>query len=833
MADMEEIMGGVDPNVQPQDNPDPAKAGQPAEQPSQQSIPAPTRQAAPEQAPAPAAPDLSPSLGSLAPTMPRQPAAVTPGEDAEEAKTQKRIDEVISKLSQSTPKSAKKEIDDTDAELNDLISSIKGGQAAESDSLAKGTRAIESSLEGDTFWGGYLRNQKENAKVLITKVRAQLENDPAMKAGIFGQMYGAENVRQGPDGSYQFRPEGKRKWRDIDAVQSDAFTDFFTTNVLKAVPMVANMLTQVGGSTAMGLSLPAQVAAGAAGGAVEGGITEGIKSAVDPLLGIDPEREDLLSKIAVEAGYNAVAPVAFRTVGGVAKLGMALGRGVGNQAARIPGVKAAANTIADALAPATSAVSEAFAPQLNPGEVAPLKPTTEDINTLKQGKYWNQKFAQVREGFNSFREVFFPGSMEQVSQEVGPAVVSALDVAQNRLGKNIDIYKNEAIALANQTGKKSPMSNGAAAISDILQKNGLYYKDAETGLMEAVEGADRDLVQPSVSSAMDKMATLYNRIQKSNVADNGTDIKRIFNDLNLIDPLAKFNRSSATPAEKDAASMWKRVYGSLTADRDELMNGLFEEGSSKYASQWKADFKQFSQNADAIFNVKSEFHSPQRLQNMVDAFAKSSTEDKNELVDNIGMVLGKDSQEFRNFKGAVVGDLFDKFSKGGRFDTAQMLTFMNNKHNAPFIDRILEPKEKAILNNMVVGADQATQRGVLSASNKDKLVRGTGWLSSHANDGYAGAKQTFQMLKGDVATVDWMRHEGFAEAAKHAESEGMKRRILEAKSAMDSMIPAMAIIDVPVFLKDGTKKITRRYAPYAGPALAKTMEAGVDDLNQQ
>lgn len=760
MALLNTVMGGVGTNVQPKDNPDPSAAvPSAAAQTVANSLPPPSA-SAPQSAAAPSAPlpapaAAPPEMGAQA-QSPNQPPPNSFQKQSQ--KEEEDVDALVKGLGQKNPKEQKAAAKHTGLdEIDSLIGDLGSGDTIE------GQGAIVRK-DGESGFSAALRSLPEGLKFAGAQMRAHLGRDPKEQRSAFESMYGVENVKTVGKSLY-FRPEGDQKFRKVDEPLFNGLADTIIFNALKGIPAGANIVTQLG----VDAKTFNPIAGGAAGGAAEALTQQALISQINQFSDIPQENADLKHEILMDAGLNAALP---------------LGLGI---AAKVPGIKQAVNKI-----------YTAFKGQAE----GALREAGEEVS----------KAVSVKNAFKEFRETVFPYTKSP--EEIGKSVGDAVDQVHKTLSANLDAVKDEAIVLAKQQGRKVTMGGTMGRIADQL-KSFKYHVDPDTGLMSQLDGADTSLLEPGLTSAAAKLASFYNRLAAESKA-GGTELGPVFDDLENLKKLSAFDMES--PRGKDVRNMYKSIRNAATQDRNATVNDLFKGSGLDTEKNWSTAFSNYSQKIDAIGDFKAMFHSRSQRELLVDNLSKSSTADKNEMLDNIKSVLGSDSNEWASLRGGIYQNLVDRNSPNGILNAPELAKALTKPGNQPFISRLFDEKELSVLNRMTLEAQKLSGTDkAITDSQKNVLLKGLHQLFDMVSNPIDSAKMIFSIFGSNKATIDYLTDDAFLQLAKQAQSPAIKKRILDALRTTDAVRSKMEII----YPAKGISK----YVPLTGVALSNTIKS--------
>lgn len=809
MAVMNDVMGNVPTSVQPKDNPAP---GMPAAGAAAQAVdnslppPGPIPPTAGAPAPDPSMPQGDPAQAPAAPMpgpgqMPQPERNVLSKEDQE-------VDDLLLQMSgKPQPKEVKNVVKKEDDDFDSLIAQVRG-DAPESDTAPDGGGLVISRLKGESMWDAAMRNIPETAKAAASQMRARLGRDPVEQKAAFESMYGKENVKTSGKAIY-FRPEPGQKFRKVDETLFNGMIDFALFNSLAAVPTAANIGAQIG-ATATGYGAPV---AGAFGGAAEASTKQTMISGLNAISDVDQDHTDFKKDLLWETGVNAAMPIAL--AGGIKGAGF-----IGRQAYRVPMIKAGADKIA-----------------------AAVTSTADSLVVPMAGKAMN-KLAQIRTAFNEFADEVFPQAKGKSAEQVADATLSAMDRVQGDLGARVAMIKEEALTLAEQSGKKADTSNTMRKLKEILNANG-YAIDPETGLAKRL--GEREIVYAEnpvmgrnlwggevptgevtrksfnvkeapdlpkgFSSGIDTLADLHNRLHGESIADQGTALKKLFNDIDTLNSYSGFDRETPPAITR----IFKSVGNAAREDRNSFLTQLYDGSGLPGEKMWVDAYAKYAQNADAIASVRTYFRSPQERELMADAFAKGSNAEKNEMLDSVSKVLGRDSTEYNALRGSIFDDVIQRNTQNGILNAAGAAKYMNNPSNAPFMDRLFNQKERGTLNRMLIEAQNINKK---YGADEKVLEDGMGLITNMASRGIDVAKTMFNALGNNKTAIDYMTDQGFLKLAARAESKELKNRIFEAMRVSDDLRSKMKIIDVPIKSQRDATAFVKKYAPVAGPAMS-------------
>lgn len=774
MPIMDTVTGGVGTGIQPKDNPNPAAPpSSAANETLVNSTPPPSQQpmaAGGGQAPPPAAPTSPPPAASAAPAQ---------GAPLEKDKEDDEVNALIGQLAGGKkPEAVQKKLNEDQDETQRLIDQLSGNV---SDTEKPGQGAI-TRKPGESGWDAALRSLPESSKFIGAQMRAHLGRDPVEQRAAFESMYGTGNVKTA-GGALYFRPEAGQKFRKVDEQLFNGMTDTILFNLLNAGPLAANIASQVGTDSMTGN----MVAGGAMGGAADAITRQGMISGLNQISDRPQDHADIVKETMKEAGLNAVMPLGLK------------------YAAKLPIAKQAMNKLASTLVakgPEEKALAEAG----------------EEVG----------KLSQVRTAFKEFKESIFPQAAP-TPEKTGIAVGNAIDKVHETLSKSVGLIKDEALALAEQKGINAPMSHTMERVGNILQEHGYAINDL--GEATAIgsgqwshlpEPAGQSLVGEGRMGAVRRLADYYNRLNKESAASQGTQLKQVFSDIDNLTKFSAFDK--ATPINADVRNLYKSVRNAATQDRNSAINEIYKDSGLPNEKIWKDSFDKYSGNIDAISDFKAMFHSPQERELLVDAMSKSSSAEKNEMLDGMKQVLGQDSKEWNSFRGEVFSNILTKNTQNGVVNAGEIAKFLTKPGNQPFVTRMFSNEEKGTLNRMLLETQKINKGVGLSDDKKNVLKAGMDVLSHMSGKPIQFVKSMMGVLENNKEAVDYLVDEGFLEMAQKAEGPEAKRRILDAMRYADNLRSKMKIIDVPTTHERLNKEVLRRYAPVAGPALSNLIQ---------
>lgn len=835
MAD--DIQQSAANGIQPTDNPNPDSLGQP--DPSQQN----------------SAPPVPPTAGNTAPTQATQPPAPTPGNTfaasapppqtssngttetlGGQAPTQapsptpdpvdpddKAIDSLLAELTAKQPKEVKKQHEEM-SEFDRLAGELNNSPDAE-----PGSGLVTKRLPGESWMQSMMRSWPEDLKAVGAQMRGRIDNNPKNMVTAFQSMFGADNVKTSGD-KVMFRPDPNQKFRSVDEHLFGGLTDFILFNALGAVPAVANMGVQAAGQPLAAAAAPfvgslGEAGVGAAGGTAETLLKQGIQSGLNSVSDLPQERKDLTNEILWNAGLNAAAPIAVR---GLIAGGQAAGSYVYNKSPQVA-------RFAD----------DVFK-------------TVTDSGAWAAGTEAVQKLSQIRVGFNEIRNQLFPEAVGKTQAEIGTHILGAVEAEQKSLGKAVGAIKQDALSLAAEKDAKSDMANTREKISETLKKHG-YHTDPETGLLQkeeerrAVYRVDPVMSQDALGNevptdrvtersfdfggqgsgisgfdaGLQQLADFHNRLVGEGIADGGTQLKSIFNDLdNLIDPKSRWGMD----AGKALDGIYRGVRGAVGSDRNTLIDTLFQGApDSTQAETWKSSFDRFSQNANAVSRMKTMFYSPNERNIMVDAFNKASTADKNQFIDDVAHVLGSDSKEFNMFKGGLFENLVNSAVKpNGVIDAEKISRALVDPSNSEYFGKLFDKNQIATVNRMAIEGQNIMTKYEATPKSYGIIEKGFGTLAKLGFDPRQIVKTLFNISGSNKSVLDYMTDKGFFELMERAETPEIRANLMKAKSMTENAISKMQIIDVASPKGAAFSKAVKRYAPVAGPALSRAIDKVTD-----
>lgn len=822
MADfLQEASNGI----QPQDNPDPAQPNIPdaSQVPAPMSLPQSAQPPIPQSQgnifsspqSADAAIPVSETMSGVAPvqSQPTPPPSQDPDDEA--------VNSILSDLHKKLPEDAKKE-SQAPSKVDDIFKQIDA--QGESEDAVPGEGLVTYRKPGESAFQAAMRNVPETLKAVGAEMRGRIDSNPKNMLIAFQSMYGKDNVKVGAGGKVMFRPEAGQKFRSVDEGLFNPLTDFILFNALGALPTVANIGTQAALDPEVG-----PIAGGAAGGAADTLVKQGLQGALDQVSNIPQERQNLQNEILWNSGINAAAPAVVR--GGIAGA-----RAAGRFAMeKVPQVARAAESVFGAASKGAEWVGTEAA----------------------------QKLAQIRTGFNEMRSQLFPESVGKTQSQVGQELMGAVEAEQLRLGREVGAIKEQAVALAKERDMKSPMTNARKKISETLKGYG-YHTDPDTGLLQK-EGArtavyridpvfaedpllpgakiptDRTMErtiefgggsQSGISgfdSGLQQLADFHNRLVGEGIADGGTKLDQIFNDIDLLlDPKSRWGNEAGSALQ----GVYRGIRGAVTSDRNDLMNQLFATAGASgndaekiLGQTWKNSFERFSQNQDAVSRMKTLFYDKEERKTLVDAFNKSSTPDKNQFIEDVAHVLGTDSKEYNMFRGALFENMVDSAIKpNGVVDAKKISKSLVDPSNTEYLGKVFNKSEVATLNRMAIEGQNIIDKYEPSQKSFNVFVKGMETLGKIGMDPSQMVKTMFGISGSSKSLVDYMTDKGFMEMLERAQSPEIKMNILRAKSMTENAVSKMKILDVKTPIEKGFEKSAKRYVPVAGPALAKMID---------
>lgn len=694
------------------------------------------------------------------PAQAAQPAqAPAPAQQPDQpSKEDSEVDDLISQLA-GKQKSApvQKKLNQDSDETDRLINQLSG--RVESDTAAPGGGAVQSK--------GF-ESLPESARFMAAQMRAHLGRNPVEQRAAFESMYGGENVKTS-SGALYFRPDKDQKFRKVDEKLFGGISDAIIFNLLNAGPLAANMATQAG----VDATTKSVVAGGAAGGAVDALTRQTMISGLNSISALPQDKADLKTEILKDAGLNAVLPLGLK------------------YAAKMPIAKQAITALSAKMADSLAAKE--------------LTKAGEEVG----------KLAQVRVAFNEFKNSIFPQAAES-PEKTGAVIGNAVDKVHETLSKSVGAIKNEALALAEQKGQNVQMNASSTKIASILQDHGYFIDDL--GMAKPFASVDQSLIGEGRLGAVDKLADYYNRIAGEANGQAGTPLKQVFSDIDNLSKLSAFDKS--TPVNADVRSLYRQVRNAAAQDRNAAINDLYQGSGLPNEKIWKDSFDKYSGNIDAISDFQSMFHSPQERELLVNTLSKSSTPQKNEMLDGMKQVLGSESKEWNAFRGEVFSNLLERHTQNGVVDASGMAKFLTAPGNQPFITRVFSNEEKGVMNKMLMETQRINRGAGLDERGKGIVKAGMELLSHMGGKPIQVVKTMMGVLENNKEVVDYLVDDGFLEMAQTAEGPEAKRRILDAMRYADNLRSKMKIIDVPTTAEKTKAAALRRYAPIAGPALS-------------
>lgn len=785
MPIMNTVLGGVGKGVQPKDNPVPGNAPSAAVKTLDNSLPPP--QAITAQGGSPGSGDgpmpLGPSQNQpnsfASPQSAQTNEAPPPKPDQEDADVDNLINQLAGK---PQTKPVQKELDKHEENLDNLLNTFAGAK-----SEAQNAEPGQGAATG----------LPEKFKFAAAQIRAHLGKNPLEQRQAFESMYGDKNVKS-MGGKLMFRPDENSKFRGVDERLLGPGIDWALFNLANVPGLAAQMATQAEANVLTGPIVGNTVGAAVAGG-VSSVVNHGLKNVINAFSS-KPQGDETTfdgSDIAKQSAYGLA--------GGT--LGMGLGAALSNapRAAawvgeKVPVLQAAADKIGNALAPGIDA-------------------------TLSAAGSAAEKLAQVRTAISEFKDIVFPASgklAESDSSAVGISVGDAMDKTHETLSKQLELMKDHAVALAEQTGQKVNTSATMNAIKTEVQKYGYYLNDS--GHLAPIPGASSGLSDTPVNSALQDLVGMHNNLSAQQTTQGGRNLEYFLTDLDKLAKKAKFDKISNS--DSDVVNMYKAVRESAAGDRNDFLKSLYGQTDLPDSKAVTGAITKYEGNIDAIKSFNGTFDIAQKRELLIDSLSKSSTPDKNEMLDNIFQVLGPTNKNWNSLKSGIFDNILDKNTQNGVLNAPAVMKLLTNPSNKPsaYAKRLFSDDQVSTLNKMLFESQKITNESGINPSSASKLQKGMTFLISLAGKPIDFARQMFGILGNNKKAVDYMVDDGFLEMARNAEGPDMKRRIMDAMRVTDAVRQKMQIVDFPTVTQGARKAMVQKYAPVAGPALDSAMQ---------
>jgi hypothetical protein len=443
-----------------------------------------------------------------------------------------------------------------------------------------------------------------------------------------------------------------------------------------------------------------------------------------------------------------------------------------------------------------------------------------------------QQLASVRTFFNQFKDAVFPS----VGEDTGPKVMNAVDAIHDRLGKQVGAIKQEALALAESTDQKVAMENTIQKLQDTLQKNGYpldqmgFAKIApQTPGQPAEVIGNQELLSTPYRSSLDQLANFMNRLKRDAIANQGSDLGQVFQDMDNLSRLSKFD--AASPTNPEIIGMFRNVRNAASTDRNAFLNKLYSGSQSPNASVWQDTYKEYSSNIDALTDLRAAFRSPQQRELMINALNKSSSTDKLELLDNFKQVLGEHSKEWGAVRGDIYSQIIDNhIGDDGVFNAARFASYLTTKGNQPFLSRLLSKQDQGILIKGALEAAQVNANNSLTKASTNQLTEAAGkivdWMGASS-----GVKALFKLSSGNAKVINYLTDDGFMNAYERAAGPELKQNILAARSLMSGVRDRMTLIGDTPLAKAASKG--QRYVPLAATGSSFAFDSFFPGFNPQ
>jgi hypothetical protein len=677
--------------------------------------------------------------------------------------------------------------------LNSALAKLGSMQAPVEGADTQGNPALESALSklsgatsdaGDGGAGTKGLDALASQAPAISRVVANLGRSPNERRDLLQKSLGPDYETRVVGDAVQFRKRGEGEFHDMEP-------GFFES--LKGV------LKNVG-------SKPYSPAAQAA-------------------MGVLGELVSRYSGSLLEAGVNA------GTAATVAAGGAAAGGPAGGVAGLIAGEAAAGATSAAARDAAIRAMG--VTPEFDVRREAALNALTNvatlgagvalktpiKLLTEKVGEALGQtvgsrlrQLAKIREGVEGIRNEF--QLAEPPNAALGKQITSALDVLESRMGSQIGVVEDKAVALAGK--QRFPLDSFKAKMQEILEKNG-----ATIGANGTVElPNDLAAVKPfgvrEGGLALRRIAADYNAL----VRGGGYDIQTMLNTLSYYKKPAGFDK--ALPNEVN--NVFQDLRKSLRLERDALFTQVLKgtpEGDFATSA-----YRQFSQNIDEI----RDFQKLALSKGSPEKFAEALISPKDSAgVLQLKQVFGPASQEFDAIRSSWFNGVLERsIDPDSGIVGGALLKKELKKYGPDVVSELLSPTQQNALRVLADRADKVAFVDLVKNPEQSAFVNSFVRASTEGNFVSGKVRFLLNVFRSNKEVLDYLSRDGLLKLAKETPDPLGKTQWVRSAEWLRKILDVSEV----EIARDGRKRVVLPLETSAIATIINASERGEDEDEQ-
>lgn len=309
---------------------------------------------------------------------------------------------------------------------------------------------------------------------------------------------------------------------------------------------------------------------------------------------------------------------------------------------------------------------------------------------------------------NKFESAF--GS--KITQEEAERRFSGLLASEReQSGKAIGNIKNAAALIENQSGQKSSVSNAMTALQEVLQKEGVIFKDNEIlGLTEGAGTAPFSLPAARGKRILNDLINEYNAMYSSVKQRKGLPVSEI----------DKLGTSFEVKASEQATLPGKSTYvqkvyndisRALNQDRDFAYDRLLK--GTVYENTWKEKIWAPNEERLGLLKEAQNAFANENISQMV-------IENRPDLVRKMVSVFGSDSDVVSSMKDVFVKSLLEKDPGLGVVNPIKVIQKINS--SGKMLNELFSPEDVISMKRFALQAKRLNSSRFGSSAASDRFA---------------------------------------------------------------------------------------------------------------